>query len=211
MHYYYDVLANLDGCLWEFYEWEQTDNIVPVKKVPLVRISEKDMKNLFQYQVSFDSSWVQKFLEKTLFKNQKERGNCILFSSTKNNILLEIDETGVVLSRSRLLMEDENNCNEVSQAIKESEVPYKILNKLAKVKELRQALKEKHFIEVELNTLKESENVHKCSYLYYEWFGIFESDLEKMIQDMSLELKNEYSLKIHEIAKLIKMSYKERL
>lgn len=211
MHYYYDVLANLDVCLWDFYEWESADSIIALKKVPLVRVSEKDLKNFLQYQITFDSSWIQNFLQKTVVKNQKERGNCILFSSTKNNILFEIDEKGMVLSRSKLLMEDENNCNEVSFAIKEENVPYKMLNKLSKGKELRQASKEKHLIEVELKTLASENNVKKCTYLYYEWFGIVEDHLDVMIDKMTKELKKEYSLKIHEIAQLIKMSYKECL
>ena len=74
---------------------------------------------------------------------------------------MEFDELGHVLSRSRLLMEDENNCNEICLNLKKSEVPYKIDVKLALKNELRQAIKEKHFIEIELNTLKESKKSKK--------------------------------------------------
>jgi len=211
MHYYYDVLANLDVCLWEFYEWEQTDNIVPIKKVPFVRVSEQDMKNFMGYQISFDEEWVQKYLDKTFVKNQKEHLNCILFSSTKNSILFEVSSDGTVITRSKLLIEDENNCNEVAFSLKECSVNYQSLNKISSLKELRQGSSEKHFLLVELNTLEETKNIKKCSYLYYEWFGKFESDLSKMIEDMKLELQKEYTLKIHDIAELIKMSYKERL
>jgi len=45
MHYYYDVLANLEIDLWDFYEWEETDAILPIKKVPLVRVTESDIKS----------------------------------------------------------------------------------------------------------------------------------------------------------------------
>ena len=53
MHYYYDVLANLDTTLWEFYEWEQTDPIISIKKLPLVRVSENDIITFMKYQVVF--------------------------------------------------------------------------------------------------------------------------------------------------------------
>lgn len=211
MHYYYDVLANLDTTLWEFYEWEQTDPIISIKKLPLVRVSENDIITFMKYQVVFDKEWISKYLDKTIVTNGKEKLHCILFSSCKNSVLMEFDELGHVLSRSRLLMEDENNCNEICLNLKKSEVPYKIDVKLALKNELRQAIKEKHFIEIELNTLKESKNQKKCSYLYYEWFSEFQDDLEKMLLRMQEELKKEYTMKIHEIALLIKMSYKERL
>ncbi len=211
MHYYYDVLANLDNTLWDFYEWEQTDNIVPIKKMPLVKVTEKDIKTFFKYQINFDSEWSSKFIEKTIVKNGKEKLSCILFSSGKNAIIIEIDETGKTISRSKLLVEDENNVNEIIYSIKETKVPYKIEQKLEIRKELRQAEKEKHFIWIELNTLKEKQNQIKCSFLYYEWFGEFESSMEKMLDKMKKELKREYTIKLHEIASLIRMSYKEYL
>ncbi len=211
MHYYYDVLANLEIDLWDFYEWEETDAILPIKKVPLVRVTESDIKSFFKYNVVFDQEWIQKYLEKTIVKNSKEKLSCILFSSTKNCILLEVDGCGRTISRSRLLMEDENNCNEVAFAIKPSSVLYKIESKLKQRQELRQITAEKHLIEVELNTLRENKNQIKCSYLYYEWFGSLESNFEKMLEDMTEELKKETFAKFHQIAKIIKMSYKERL
>ena len=46
MHYYYDLLVNLDDVAWEFYEWEKKDNILPVKKIPFVRVNEKEFKEI---------------------------------------------------------------------------------------------------------------------------------------------------------------------
>ena len=38
MHYYYDLLINLDELPWEFYEWDKKDTILSVKKIPFLRI-----------------------------------------------------------------------------------------------------------------------------------------------------------------------------
>jgi len=211
MHYYYDILVNLDDELWEFYEWDQKDQIIPIKKIPLVRVTEADLQAFLKYDVVFDSLWVQKFLEKAWLKNQKEKLSCVLFSSTKNCLVFELDDSGNVLSRSKLLLEDENHCNEVTCAIHNSIVPYKIKEKRRRNGELRQATLEKKFIAIELKTLEETKNEKKCAYLYYEWFGKFEPKMEKMIQDMKRALKKTYSMKLHDIALLIKMSYKEQL
>ncbi len=211
MNYYYDLLVNLDTDLWEFYEWEDTDHFIPIKKIPIVRILESDIRKLMQYDVQFDPEWVSKFEEKTVFKNSKDKTSCILFSSTKNSIVLEFDIHGCVIGRSKLLIEDENNCNEVAQNLKETEISYTVKEKLRTRKYLRQTEKDRHLFEIELKTLKESQNKAKCSYLYYEWFGILETDLDKMLKDFYLELEKDCSKKLHRIVELIRLSYKERL
>ena len=119
-----------------------------------------------------------------------------------------MNEKGCVVARSRLLITDENHCNELVASLKSEFVPYKVLNKLTCSREFRKANYEKHLIEVELDTLEASGNVSKCAFFYYEWFGFVEDNLEKMIRDCREELKKEYTIKMHEIASLILLSYK---
>ena len=135
----------------------------------------------------------------------------ILISSTKNSLVLELADDGKIINRSKLLIEDENNINELATTLKEISIPFKKIKQIKREREFRQALEEKNLIKIELKTLKEKENISKCAYLYYEWFGELETDLDKMIETCLQELKKPYSLKIHEIVSLIRLSYKERL
>ena len=211
MHYYYDLLVNLDTELWEFYEWKEDDSLVKIKKIPFIRVSEKDIYKFFAYQIQLEKEFFQKYENKVIWKNKKEKSTCILFSSTKHAIVLEFDESGKSIFRSQLLVEDENNCNEVAHSLEKTEVFYKTLEKLPIRHYFRQEEEEKHLILVELDTIKETKNSKKCSYLYYEYFGILEKDLGKMLADFEVELKKEYNSKIHKIVKLIRLSYKETL
>lgn len=68
MHYYYDLLVNLDDTLWEFYEWEKEDAIIPVKKIPFVRISDASLQKILKYEVQFESEEVKKYQHKALVK-----------------------------------------------------------------------------------------------------------------------------------------------
>ncbi len=211
MHYYYNFLINLDTCFWSYYEWEKTDNLIWIKKMPVVKISDRDIKKFLEYDISFSKDWVSSYLDKTLIKSKRTKLSCILFSSGKNSLVLEVNENGKVLSRSKLLMLDECDCNDFVSHLKSEWMEYELLDKLRYDDEFRKAIYEKHMIEVELNTLKETHNLSKCSYLYYEWFGVIESDMEKMLKNCYQELKKPYTLKIHEITELIEMSYKECL
>lgn len=211
MQYYYNLVVNLDEVFWEFYEWENTDHLVSIKKVPFIRINSNNFKNILINEIKVDKEWLKNYINKTIIKNKKEKATMILFSTTKNCILLEFEEDGKVLYRSKLLLEDENNCNEFSYALKEINIPYKKLEKLPLRKDYRKAIEEKRIIKTELKTLQTSKNIEKCSYLFYEWFGIIENDLDYMIDYCEKELEKSYNLKIHKIAELIKLSYKECL
>lgn len=211
MHYYYDCLANLDECLWEFYEWENTDHLTPIKKVPLIRVSNNDLKNLMLYNVTFPVNWLENYIGKTSLKNSKEKPLLILFSSTKNTILLELSKEGDSLYRSKLLIEDEINCNEFAYSLKESKIVYEKKDALPLKNEFRRALEEKRLLKMEIKTMKEKEDIEKCSYLYFEWFGSLENDFLTMIHQMEQELTKPYNMNLHKITELIKLSYKEQL
>ena len=59
--------------------------------------------------------------------------------------------------------------------------------------------------------LKERNNIEKCQFIYYEWFGTLENNFHKMINNFEKELEKDYNLKMHQIVQLIKLTYKERL
>lgn len=210
MHYYYDLLVNLDEVAWEFYEWEKKDVILPIKKIPFLRINEKEFKEISAYEGKIEKNWLEPYIGKTQIKKDKSK-NLLLLSTTKNSLAIEINSTGQIISRSKLLIEDENNCNELASSLKETTIPFSSQQKIPLRSDFRQAIKEKNLIKIELKTLKETKNTTKCSYLYYEWFNILEDDLSTMLENCLEELKKPYTLKIHKIASLIRLSYKECL
>ncbi len=210
MHYYYDLLVNLDEVAWEFYEWEKKDVILPIKKIPFLRINEKEFKEISAYEGKIEKNWLKPYIGKTQIKKDKSK-NLLLLSTTKNSLVIEINSTGQIISRSKLLIEDENNCNELASSLKETTIPFSSQQKIPLRSDFRQAIKEKNLIKIELKTLKETKNTTKCSYLYYEWFNILEDDLSTMLENCLEELKKPYTLKIHKIASLIRLSYKECL
>ena len=210
MHYYYDLLVNLDEVAWEFYEWEKKDVILPIKKIPFLRINEKEFKEISAYEGKIEKNWLEPYIGKTQIKKDKSK-NLLLLSTTKNSLVIETNSTGQIISRSKLLIEDENNCNELASSLKETTIPFSSQQKIPLRSDFRQAIKEKNLIKIELKTLKETKNTTKCSYLYYEWFNILEDDLSTMLENCLEELKKPYTLKIHKIASLIRLSYKECL
>lgn len=210
MYYYYDILLNFqdDRILYEFYEWEESDDIDFVKKMPLFRISTSNLKDLLKYKVKFSMELLNEIKNKTILKSSsKNLKNTFLVCDTKDALAIELNNEGVVISRSKLLLADEINLNEIMFTMKESKLKYEKLEKYEKRKEIRQIEKIKKLINCEINTLYESKNLSKLKYLYYEWFNTLIDDIDKIYSDMKSDLNHSFNENQEEIYYLIKKSY----
>lgn len=210
MYYYYDILLNFqdDKNLYEFYEWEETDDIDFVKKMPLFRIPTSNLKDILKYKVQFSEEFLKEIRNKTILKSSsKILKNTFLICDTKDALAIELNNEGIVISRSKLLLADEINLNEIMFTMKETKLTYEKIDKYEKRKEIRQIEKIKKLINCEINTLYESKNISKLKYLYYEWFNVLNNDIEKIYKDMQDDLNKSFNENQERIYYLIKKSY----
>ena len=140
MNFYYDILVNLEEDFYEFYEWEKNDPIIAIKKTPLFKVNHKVIVDFLTYDITLDEELTINILEKTICKNQKEKLNALLISDTKTSLFVEVNDKGQVIFKSKLLVEDENNINEIVNALKESDLKYHVGKKVFKNKLLRQTV-----------------------------------------------------------------------
>lgn len=207
MNYYYDIVLNLNEELYEFYEWEENDSIDFIKKIPLFRVSTKTLKDNLKYQTKFSQTMIDQIKNKTVIKKNENLENIFLISDTKNALALEINNEGLVINRSKLLVSDEMNLIEMIYSLKEVKIEYEKIKKYEARKELRQIEKIKKLIKCEIDLLYQEKNRSKLKYLYYEWFNTVENSLEKMYEEMNTELEKNFSDKLNNIYDLIKLSY----
>lgn len=211
MYYYYDVYLNFssEGEVFSFYEWESSDTLEFVKKIPLYHVSSETLKDNLEYKVKYSNNLYKLLKGKAIIKDKDNIDACIFIISDKNNSLaLEINEEGLVIARSKLLLEDEVNINEMIFTIKETELDYKCLEKYKENVGLRQEEKIKKTIKCEIENLKKENNKSKLKYLYYEWFNKKCDDVYLMYQDMLDDLEKNYHDNLKVIYDFIKLSYK---
>ena len=66
MIYIYDILLNFNNeRLIDFYEWEVTDDIYDIKRIPLFRVDSKTINDLEFNTVKFNNE----FLDKIIYKS----------------------------------------------------------------------------------------------------------------------------------------------
>ena len=211
MYYYYDLLLNFcdsEKPLYDFYEWDENDNIEFIKKIPLYKISIQSFKTILLNQVKFDKNLLEQIKSKTILKNSSNSIEyCLLVCDGKNALALELNKDGLVISRSKLLLNDELNLNEIMFTMKEYKLEFEKIKEYKRKNDIRQIAEIKDLISLEINNLYKEKKLSKLKYLYLEWFDYEENDIEIIYQNMINDLKGNFKEKHQTIYNLIKLSY----
>ena len=116
MNYYYDVLLNFLDTNVFFYEWDSFDNLEYYKRVPLIQVNSKTLKDFINNDVIVD----KEFLDIIKDKVKKKGGSSSLiaiFADRNGSIALEFNEFGKSIARSFLSIEDDLNICEILYTI----------------------------------------------------------------------------------------------
>lgn len=195
MQYYYNLKVNINEELYQFYEWFSNDVVELLKKVPIYKISFRNMSKMINNKVKL--------------LNMPEE-NDILFTDGYNSLLVEFDDNGKELGISKLLISDELDVMEIAYDMMEESIDLELLEK-RNAHILRQDEVIKRYLSLEYRTLLEDKNINKMCFLYYERFMKKNKDLNKMYQDLISDLSNDI-LDIHyELYKMVILSYKKAL
>ena len=65
MNYIYDIILNFQEVIYDFYEWNQTDSISHIRKIPVFKVNSRDLYTIWNYNVIFDISFLEKIKNKT--------------------------------------------------------------------------------------------------------------------------------------------------
>lgn len=185
MNYVFDVCLNFNKELYNFYEWNNEDEILYFLKIPVFKIEEEIINDFIKNDIRVDILFLNKIYNKSqiYFKksNKINEYSCIL-TTDKQSVGLNFDKNGYVIGKSYLSLEEENEVTEFSKFIKYSLINYKII-KQNSVRENYLTRKEKEDIKIIKNYLnifeKDGKN-NELKYLYYEVFNTNENDYKKI-------------------------------
>lgn len=185
MNYVFDVCLNFNKELYNFYEWNEEDEVLYFLKIPVFRIEEELIDDFIKNDIKVDNLFLKKIHNKSqiYFRKSNKINNysCILTTS-KNAIGLGFDKDGYVIKKSYLSLEEENEVLEFAKFIKYSLIDYKVIRK-NNVKEKYLTRKEQEDIKhlkKYLNDLEKNNKIDELKYLYYEVFDTIENDNKKI-------------------------------
>ena len=181
MNYVYDIYLNLNNVLYDFFDWDKNDKLIHIKKIPIFKISEESFKKLINNTIVLDEDSIKNIEYKTELWNVNDKimYSCI-FCDSNNAVGIEFDGDGTSIKKSSLYIDEELDIIEMSEALKFSNIDFKILSKSNTLLKTRKEIREEKFISREL---KISDN-SRLNYIYFECFGKKEKDKNVIIKNL---------------------------
>lgn len=198
MNYIYDIVLNFQDNYYNFFEWKRNDNLKNISKIPLYKVSDKDIITLKYNKVKVSQDFITKI--KTDNKNYKKI--ICLVSNGKIALGLLFSNDGTLLKRSSLIFEEEE---EVIDNIRQltltkitylENIPIKYQNKLRIEKEKKDTL---------IEYIKETNDILTLKYLYYEYYEQETEDIEKIKKSLLKELSKEWNIKQNNLYNIVNL------
>ena len=210
MNYVFDVCLNFNRELYEFYEWNDEDEILYFLKIPVFKIEDELIEDFIKNDIRVDNLFLRKIYNKSQIyfkKSNKINDYSCIITTSKKCIGLKFDNKGNVMGKSFLSLEEENEVVEFSKFIKYSIINYKVIRKNNN-KENYYTRKEKEDIKIikfYLNNLEINDKIEELKYLYYEIFNTRENDYKRIKEKLNnvLSINEKKREKFLEIMKYV--------
>ena len=211
MNYFYDIILNWkESSAYDFFEWNDSDCLELIKKIPLIKVKHKVFLDLVSNDIKIEPEFLATLEGKTLVsakKDLKKIDYAAIFTDTKNVIAIEFKEDGTSISRSKLLIDDELNVLEVLYGVKETTFNYELLESIKEESTLRQVKEAKKLILLEINNLYQKKDKDKLKYLYYEYKKENVDDIDYIYENIKSDLNSKFNDNILKLYYIIKLSY----
>lgn len=206
MNYTYDILANFNENYYEFYDWNNKDELTHIKKLPIIKVERNFLNDIKNNDVIVEKELLEKIFRKTEFfkTNKKNISNyiCALCDGTKA-IIIKLDQTGKIKGRSSLLIDEENEIIDISDTMTTSNYKLKInKNKKQEYFKTRKEKEINRYIEKELKIIDNN----KLKYLYFDCFNKKEEDINIIKKEIKNEIKNNFENIYKEVYEFLKLT-----
>ena len=205
MTYVYDIILNFHKKYYNFFEWNSKDIIYHMKKIPLIRVSDKDLNILKYNEVTIDKELLLNFKNKSIMYTTNKNNNILLLISNKKESLgLMFNEEGILLKRSGLLFEESEEIEELSKELEITKIKY-VKNKENNITNTsRKKENRTTYIKKYLNNIKD-DNIFK--YLYYD---IYNNEIDNNKEIKRILLKENNNNLIDKLYNTIKLLNKQK-
>lgn len=208
MTYIYDVTLNFNEVLYDFFEWNNSDNLIHVRKIPIFKVSNDTFLNVLTYEVQLSDEILYKIKDKTdtYGKKTKSFTSCLI-RNEDNIIALKFDDNGISKQISSIIIEEELDILEIRVSLTKS-FEYKTLNKREFLTSTRYDSVNRTYLQKQINSLNIDNDREKIKYLYFEYFGKYINDEKTALNKLKKEIiKDNYNNNLKDFFKLSSNKY----
>ena len=213
MNYIYDVILNFQKEYYDFYEWNKNDNIYHMRKIPIIKINNKQFFEIKNNTIRFDEETLKFFNTKNILAERFKKNsiskirNTIILGNEYEALAIKLNKNGLINFKSALLPDEQDDVIEILKFQKEFKLNYQIIhNQKTNNFKTRFELENEKFIMNELNKIYNEKNIQKLNYLCLECFNKPEKNINEAYKKLKKEIKkaNSNFQKIYEIFKISK-------
>lgn len=213
MNYIYDVILNFQKEYYDFYEWNKNDNIYHMRKIPIIKISNKQFYEIKNNTIRFNEETLKILNSKNILAERFKQNsiskikNTIILGDEYEALAIKLNKNGLVIFKSSLLLDEQDDVIEILKYQKEFKLNYQIVsNNKKKDFKTRFELENEKFIIKELENIYNEKNIQKLNYLCLECFNKSEKDINKAYKKLKKEITktNNNFQKIYNIFKISK-------
>ena len=211
MNFIYDILLNFHDCerIIEFYEWNEKDYVEHIKKIPIYRITSKTMHEICENEVSVSKEFLKEIENKTIsYQKSQNLKYATIVCDLNKAIALEFSDTGKVISKSSLLIDEEEDILEETTLLEEKDLKYKILKKYKLNYYLkREELFNRNYLLKELEYISKLNDYLKLNFIYEEIYKRDNYSFEKKLKRLVNDIQNNFNDKHHKLYEIIRLTY----
>ena len=207
MTYIYDVTLNFNETLYDFFEWNSSDTLTHVRKIPIFKVSNDIFIDVLSNVVKISDTILNKIKDKTDIYGKKNKSfTACLIRNEDNIIALRFNDEGLSKYISNIVVEEELDILEIK--VNTTKVfEYKIIKPRKNLLTTRYDSMNKTYIEKQLNSLNIKKDKEKIKYLYFEYFGKYITDETLALNKLKKEFNNNSSNKLKDFLKLSSNKY----
>lgn len=195
MNYIYDIVLNFQNDYYDFFEWRKEDKIVNYSKLPLYKVSNKDLLNLKYNKITVENDLIKKIKESSKSKKIK-----CLVSNGSNTIALLFDDNGNLLKRSSLIFEEEEEANDYAKKLPITNIKYKENIKVNITNKLRIEIEKKDTL---IEYINNTTNPLTLKYLYFEYFDKECNNINTIKSELLKEINKDWTIKQNNLYNII--------
>ncbi len=202
MNYIYDIILNFNEEFYDFYEWKSNDNVINVRKIPVLKVDENTYVSLRNNKIQVSMETIDSLKKNFSLYNEKIEGNIIcLITNGMSAFGVMFNNNGYLIKRSGMLFDEEEEVIDESENIKEVKIDF-IKNEKQKSNNISRIVKEKQkFIKDYISSLDDELTL---KYIYYDYFEKEEN--KNNIKEILLsEINSEWNSKLSKLYDLTKL------
>lgn len=193
MTYIYDVTLNFNEILYDFFEWNNSDTLTHIRKIPMFKVNNEVFIILLSNIVKVSDKIFSKIKNKTdIYGKKNKHFTSCLIRNEDSIIALKFNDEGVSKYISNIVVEEELDILEIK--VNTTKVfEYEIIKPRKILLTTRYDSMNKTYVEKQLNSLSINKDREKIKYLYFEYFGNYISDEKLALNRLKKEFNNNNS------------------